>query len=152
DGSTRSLDGPTCEAVSEAAALIVALALHPTPAPAASDSTQDKPKPPTWTPSPDYYRNLAALTLSGDSGTAPTPTLGGEFSIRTTLGPIRWEPFGGYYARRRGTHPTDNNMGAQFTFATGGLRGCYDVVGAAASISPCVAAGLDWMKASGFGA
>src|SRR5262249_43608191 len=116
------------------------------------DTTETKPRSPAWSPSPGYHRYLFSLALAGDVGTTPTPTWGGEAALRVTLGPIRWEPFGAYYTHQRGTVANQPNMGAEFTFATVGLRGCYDVVGAAAWLSPCLGAGWDVMMASGFGA
>jgi hypothetical protein len=148
DESVRTFEGPTCEAVSEAAALVVALAVHPGGEPATPPSFHKLPEPPP----PDHSRGLVALAFAGDVGTTPTATYGAEFALRWTVSGIRWEPFGSYFRRQPGHVSGQEDVGARFTLAGGGLRGCFPFPGGASWVAACAGGGIDWMKAEGFGA
>jgi hypothetical protein len=146
--SARTFEGPTCEAVSEAAALVIALAVHPGFAPGPGPSFHREPEPATL---PDRSRGLVAAAFLGDVGSVPTVTYGGELAVRWTLGGVRWEPFGAYFKGQRGTVPGQESLGAQFTLIGAGLRGCAPLPGIVSWLAPCLGGGLDWMRAAGFG-
>jgi len=152
--STRSFEGPTCESVSRAAALVMALSLHPNeppPSPPANPSERD---------ARSFERPIAgrfarpSISASGviDVGMTPTPAYGGALTLAASpFAGIRWELSGAYFAPNRGTLPEDAHLGANVSMAAFGLRGCYPVVDAAVSVAPCIGAGLDSLRASGFG-
>jgi hypothetical protein len=147
--SVRTFEGPTCESVSEAAALVVALALHPGAEPSPPPSFHRQPEP---NASPDRSRGLIAAAFAGDVGTTPTPTYGAEIAVRWAFGGVRWEPFAAYFRRQPGHLASDEKVGAQFTLIGGGVRGCFPLPGVASWLAPCLGGGLDWMRATGFGA
>jgi hypothetical protein len=157
DEHARSLEGPTCESVSEASALVIALAIHsaalaPRPvasAPASNDAQRDRA---SGAPHEDRSRGpLVAAAIIGDIGSLPGPDFGGEIAVGLPLFGIRWEPFVAYFATKSGTVDTYNSMGADFALAVAGLRGCYPLVRGAIGLFPCAGGGLEWIRADGFG-
>jgi hypothetical protein len=152
--STRSFEGPTCESVSRAAALVMALTMHPTEAPPAQPANPEKEKRAPERPiAGRFARPEIAVAGALDAGTAPGPTYGlmvaGGWS---PFAAIRWEAFGSYFFKRRGTLADQTQLGADVQLAAFGLRGCYPALDAAVSLAPCIGGGFDWLRASGFGA
>jgi hypothetical protein len=152
--STRSFEGPTCESVSRAAALVMALTLHPSELPPVP---QNPPERDTRTPERSITARFArpALSLSGavDVGFTPSPAYGGAATFGwSPWGSLRWEVSGAYFLPRSGTISSNTELGANVSVAAFALRGCYPLLDAAVSLAPCIGGGLDWLRASGFGA
>lgn len=153
--STRTFEGPTCESVSRAAALVMALTLHPNETRAASPAIPREKE--TRTPArpitgrfvrPDV---VSAGTL--DMGTLPAPAYGAALAVGwSPVDPWRLEAFAAYFAERTGTLADQPSLGADVQLTAFGLRGCYAVVDAVVSLAPCVGGGFDWLRAHGFGA
>jgi hypothetical protein len=147
--SRRSLDAANCEAVSRAAALLIALAIRaravpPSPAPA-----------PLAAPEPRRSAHtrgfLGVLTLA-DVGSIPAATLG----VAVTGG-VRWprlqlESTIGYFAPRSKSAADRSDVGARFELGTAGARACAPITATALWLAPCLGAGVDWVRAPGFGA
>ena len=155
--SARSLEGPTCDAVSEAAALVIALAIHSSasaqsPVPPAAHPERETEAGPSSASQVDRDRRpLVAAGLAGDVGSLPGPAYGARLAVGWTLAGIRWEPFAAYFARKRATVEGRDTVGADFALAAAGLRGCYSLSGRVVGLAPCLGAGLDWIGGAGFG-
>ena len=152
--TTRSFEGPTCESVSRAAALVMALTLDsnevppaPPPPPAKDSTTNERPI------AGRFVRPEAAPSLGIDWGSTPGLAYGPTMAVGwSPFGGARWEAFGSFFFNRPGTVAGDAALGADFALAAFGVRECYPVLDAAFSLAPCVGAGIDWLRASGFGA
>ncbi len=152
--STRSFEGPTCESVSRAAALVMALTLHPNELP---PIPQNPPERDTRAPERPIAGRFArpALGVSGavDVGFTPSPASGGAVTFGwSPWGALRWEASGAYFLPRSGTTAANAELGANVSVAALALRGCYPLLDASLSLAPCIGGGLDWLRASGFGA
>jgi hypothetical protein len=149
----RSLDGPSCAAVAEAAALVIALAINPE-----AERPAAPPKPDT-TPElrassvalPTFIGPAVSAGITGDSGTVPDGTVGIEANFGWTIGSVRTELSGTYFLERRGTLVDRDDVGATFRLSATSLRGCYQFARDRLAFGPCVDVGLQWTKAQGFG-
>jgi hypothetical protein len=151
--STRSFEGPTCESVSRAAALVMALTLHPSEAPPAANPPERDARTPERPIAGRFARPSVAAAAAIDVGTMPSPGYGGAITVGwSPWAALRWEASGAYYAARRGTYVGGARLGADVSLAAFGVRGCYPVVDAVWSLAPCIGGGFDWLRASGFGA
>lgn len=148
--SRRSLDAANCEAVSRAAALLIALAVRARAAP-----PSPAPRPPPPTPEPTHMpraRGFLGLLTLADFGTVPAATLG----VGATGG-IRWprlqlESSIAYFAPRSTNAARRSDVGARFELGTAGARVCAPLTVSALWLAPCLGAGVDWVRAQGFGA
>ncbi|HEX9298282.1 MAG TPA: hypothetical protein VF881_20725 [Polyangiaceae bacterium] len=149
--SRRSLEGPTCDSVTRAAALVMALAIHArdVPPPPVPRERETPPRPPR--PVAGLVPPSLAVQIAADVGSVPSPTYGGELGFGWMLAGIRWEASGAYFAKQRGTVAGRDAVGADFTLAAVALGACYPLVDATVSLAPCARGGLDWVRASGFG-
>jgi len=153
--STRTFEGPTCESVSRAAALVVALAIHPNelpPSPAAASSAERDTTPSARPVVGRFRRPEAAAATALAVGSTPGPAYGVSVAFGWFYAGIRWEPSAAYFFKGRGTLAGRESLGADFTLAALGLRGCYPVLDVAVSLAPCFGGGVDWLRGSGFGA
>jgi hypothetical protein len=148
--ATRTLKGPTCDAVADAAGLVIVLALTtelgerpvvvaPPPPPVQPLST------PTPTPTPTL-----GLAAAGDAGTLPGATAGGTLSLGWRGAHLRVDLRGSLLASQSGTIAGRPDTGATLSLASLGLRGCW-LWGGTLSLGPCVGAGLDRLRGAGFG-
>jgi hypothetical protein len=149
----RGLDGPSCAAVSEAAALVIALAINPE-----VDRPAPPPKPEAGPevragaiPMPTFAGPAVSLGVTGDAGTVPDGTIGIEANFGWTLGSVHTELSGTYFLERRGTLEDRDDVGATFRLGATSLRGCYQFARERLAFGPCVDVGLQWTKAQGFG-
>jgi hypothetical protein len=152
--STRSFEGPTCESVTRAAALVIALSLHPIDPPAlppANPAERDtRSRPPIIG---RFVRLAASGSGALDVGLTPGPAVGAAVTVGwSPVGSLRWEAGASYFATSRGTWSTDARLGADVSLAAFAVRGCYPVVDVALSVAPCLGGGFDSLRASGFGA
>jgi hypothetical protein len=153
--STRTFEGPTCESVSRAAALVMALTIHPNEAPAASPA--NPPERETPAPARPIAGRFVHPEVAGtgvlDLGTTPGAAYGGALAVGwSPVGPWRLEAFVAYFAKRTGSLADQPNLGADLQLTAFGLRGCYAAVDVVVSFGPCVGGGFDWVRAYGFGA
>jgi hypothetical protein len=151
--STRSFEGPTCESVSRAAALVMALTLHPneSPPPAPTPPERDA-RAPERSIAGRFMRPFVTASAAIDTGSLPGPAYGGALGAGWAPGGVlRLEAWGAYFAARRGAL-ANTDLGANVSLAALAVRGCYPLVDAGWSVAPCLGGGLDWLHASGFGA
>jgi hypothetical protein len=149
--SRRSLDAANCEAVSRAAALLIALAIRARAAPP-SPPPAPRPEPAPEPPRVPQARAFLGLLTLADLGATPAATLG----VGVTGG-IRWpqvqlESTVGYFAPRSTSAGTRSDVGARFELGTAGARACTPITVTALWLAPCLGAGVDWVRAPGFGA
>jgi len=141
----RSLSGPTCASVSDATALLIALAMraeHEKPSSAVADHP---PREPTR-PSPTLGVGFAI-----DAGSTPKLTYGPLLLITVPVGPVRVEATAaGFISQRAQVSGTD--IGADLSLFAFGARACFPLWDGALWVAPCAGVGVDWTRAAGFGA
>lgn len=151
--SERALDAANCEAVSRAAALLIALAIRaraapPRPAPAPVSAPRRAPEPLRLA----HARGFLGLLTLADFGATPAATLG----VGITFG-IRWpwlqlESTVADFAPRSTSPAGRPDVGARFELGAAGARACTPITVTALWLAPCLGAGVDWLRAPGFGA
>jgi len=147
----RTLGGPTCEAVSQAAALVIALSVNlEARAPLAEKPTVAVPEHQPPAP-PSVSGPTASLGMAFDFGALPRGTLGLEGAFGWQVPHARFELAASYFVPRRGALSARSDVGATFHFASGNLRACYELTTTSLALGPCLDAGLTWTSATGFG-
>jgi hypothetical protein len=149
----RGLDGPSCAAVSDAAALVIALAINPEverPPPPPKPDTGAEPRPSSFQ-TPTFAGPSLGLGATGDAGSVPDGTVGIEGNFGWTIGSVHTEFSGTYFLERRGTLAERDDVGATFRLGAMSLRGCYQFARERLAFGPCVDVGLQWTRAQGFG-
>src|SRR5262249_14296678 len=124
--STRTFEGPTCESVSRAAALVMALTMHPNePRPESPANPQEKEiRTPARPIAGRFVRPYVAGAGTLDTGTVPAPAYGGALAVGwSPVDPWRLEAFAAYFAERTGTLADEPNLGADVQLTALGLRG-----------------------------
>jgi len=149
--SRRSLDAANCEAVSRAAALLIALAIRaraapPSPPPAPSPAPEPAPS------RVPRARGLLGLLTLADFGAIPAATLGAGITAGVRWPRLQLESTVAYFAPRSTSAPNRADVGARFELGTAGARACTPLTVTAVWLAPCVGAGVDWVRAPGFGA
>jgi hypothetical protein len=156
--STRSVNGESCRAVGDAAALIVALAANP--AASAEDAVPASPAPahpPSIEPvasAPNPERRRTAFldaSLFVDLGSLPSTGLGGEFGVGWNPLHLDVEIVAAFLASQRATLASIPSQGADLRFARVGARACYELFDARLDVGPCLGGGVEWIAATGFG-
>jgi len=148
--STRSLEGGSCQAVSQAAALLVALAIRAQAAPVINRVAST---PPPVAPTPrSHERPFASAAVIADLGSLPAPTVGLGVSGGATFSGLRFEPWLAYFAPRTSSTPASAEIGARFALGSAGARVCAPFPRSELWLAPCVGGGVDWIRAGGFGA
>jgi hypothetical protein len=157
--ATRVLGGPTCAAVSDAAGLIIVLAINtelrqresaPPPAP----PPPAPPPPPPRGAEPAGRGPWLSVAASTDTGALPGVTVGGVAAAGWRFTRVRLEVGAGLFEPRDGSVASRPDTGARFHLVTATLRGCYLLGRAAArgwALGPCLAAGVERVHADGFG-
>jgi hypothetical protein len=155
--AARTLEGPTCAAVANAAGLVIALALNngpderdtiatsPPPAAAPSPAAPPPPAPPSRS-SP--FLGLAAVAEVGE---LPVATVGGALSAGWRLPRTRVELAAGLFWPRRAAVSGHPDLGVNLWFVTLDLRACYLLGAGDFALGPCVAAGIAWTRPVGIG-
>ena len=154
--SERSFDGPSCQAVTRVAALIIALTIDPT-AGSAPEPAPPRPveKPPS---SPPNAPPAGEAPLKWFLGAGPLfeqrllPRLG--FGVEVSLG-MRLPAFSaelrGAASLSQPTDATSAGAGGRFFLAAMGARVCARIVPGMAEIFGCAAGSLDRLQADGYG-
>jgi hypothetical protein len=148
--SERSLSGATCASVSDAAALVIALAEHaerdaplrepPRAREAGADARSTRERP--------FIVLSAALDHGATAGLAPgVSVLGGA-----SFAQVRWEASVSYFAPQTASVAGAPELGAKFTLWNVSARACYPLWRGALWLSPCAGAGMDGTRGVGFGA
>ncbi len=165
----RTLEGATCSAVADAAALVIALAINPQVEPPAPKPAPPKPAvQPEPAPAPEPIdqptkrpvgparrfstgQPFVGVGIASDVGALPGPALGAEGLLGWQIGGARLDVGGTYFLPRRGTLPARSDIGATFHLGAINLRGCYQWAYESLALGPCADAGLTWTRAQGFG-
>jgi hypothetical protein len=146
----RTLGGSTCEAVSQAAALVIALAVNlEARAPLAAKPAE--PVVPSRAAPLPPIGPVASLGMTFDFGSLPRGTVGLEGTFGWQIPHARIELGASYFLPRQGTIFGRSDVGATFHFASGNLRACYELAAGSLVLGPCLDAGVTWTGANGFG-
>lgn len=133
----RSIDGPTCAEVTDAAAVAVALALEPpvipVPPPPPSEEIATAPPPPSGT----LIRPAVRLSLGFEAAGFPAPVPVAEIAVAFLVGRHRFEAFGFDQFSAEVDATAGGASGATFSLTGGGFRYCYGVPFEAFEIGPC---------------
>ena len=170
----RTLEASSCEEVTNAAAIVLALRVDPTsfamplpfpPAAIASALPADAPaRPPSDVPpqpatppapapnSPSRYGILLGTAVAGGVGRLPSADLGIEVTATLKRGRLRLEPLLGTSLVQHADVAGSTVEGAALRLARGGLRGCYAAIDVRLTLSGCITGEVDWFWADGYGA
>jgi hypothetical protein len=146
----RQLVDGSCEAVSQAAALLVALAIRARAAPPASPSAPAER--PVRATALSHERPFAAAEVLTDLGSLPTATVGLGLAGGVTFAGLRLEPTVAYFAPQSGNVSGRADLGARFALGAAAVRLCAPFPRSDVWLAPCFGAGVDWIVARGFGA
>lgn len=160
----RTLDGRSCRAVMEAAALILALMLNPE-AQLPSEPTAPPPKRPTGSRAPvRRTRQLEALPPSKEPlALAATAHVGLEVGALPHAGPD--SSLGGTAELGRGSVwlfgsvappqvklvEGDSSRGGRLWMGSGTGLGCWTLLGTTSSLAACVGTAFNWIQGKGLG-
>jgi hypothetical protein len=152
----RSLEANSCEALASATALILALTVDPTralatmPPPSRPQQPAPRPAPPARTSSRNPLQVLVAATGVGETGTLPSPSVGGEISLGVLFGPVRGEISGTDWFAQDAT--AASSQGTHIHLLEGAFRGCFrGRFGDRFEMDPCAGAALVFASSNGFG-
>ena len=153
--SERRLSAPSCSALVDATAIIVALALdreaqqsaaRPTVTSTRSVVRARRRVPPT--PRSWFWR--VAVGVSGAVGGLPTPS--GAVSARVAARGARFSlGIGAHYRWPRRLVLSEPEAGVTFSVLAGTLRGCWLPVTGRVALDVCAGAEVGWLSAAGFG-
>jgi hypothetical protein len=143
----RSMHGESCEAIAQATALFLALAIDPESAPPVVQPQHDNVPPEPASRSPWPWVGASARV---DTATAPRPSLGGEVSVAWRPDPFRLEAGFTDWAPQSDTLLQSPSVGGRFSMVSATLRGCFERRLASVALGPCVAAELDRVSAEGY--
>ena len=157
----RTLEASSCEEVTNAAALVLALRVDPTsfapemplPSPAAIASAL--PPAPDQPLEPDSTARdgiLVGAAVAGGVGALPSADLGIEATATLKRGRLRLEPLLGTSLVQHADAAGPTLEGAALRLARGGVRGCYAAIDLRLMLSGCVTGEVDWLWANGYGA
>jgi hypothetical protein len=147
--ATRTLKGPTCAAVSDAAGLVIVLALNTDRQEREVILVPPAP-PPSPVGPPAAGTPFVSLGATTDVGALPAPSVGGTVAVGWRFARARLDLGASLLASRQGTVPDHPDTGATFRFASAGLRGCY-LLGDRWAAGPCIAGGVNRTSGTGFG-
>jgi hypothetical protein len=158
----RTLEASSCEEVTNAAALVLALRVDPTsfapemplPSPPAAIASALPPAP-DQPPEPDSTSRdgmLLGTAVEGGVGALPSTDLGIEVTATLKRGRLRLEPLLGTSLVEHADAAGSTSEGAALRLARGGLRGCYAAIDLRLTLSGCVTGEVDWFWAKGYGA
>jgi hypothetical protein len=151
--ATRTLKGPTCAAVADAASLVIVLALATELKEREVVIEAPAPLPP---PPPPEEVTLISSPVAGanlvvDMATLPSATFGAGIAVGWRWEHGRADLRGALFRDRSGTLADQPGTGVELSLLSASLRGCY-VRGRVVALGPCVAAGVDRLSGRGFGA
>jgi hypothetical protein len=163
--SERILRGPTCNQVSRAAALLIALAIEPNadisqepepePEPPKPEPKLEPPKPQpkpvvvAQAPRERDYRWVLAVGPAVEAGLLPALSPGLDLSLGLRIGVFEPELYASGFLPR--SKDIDNSSaGGQFTLFTAGARACFRMLDSKLEIFGCAGAALNHLSAEGY--
>jgi hypothetical protein len=157
--SNRWVEGETCRAVADAVVVIVALAVGPAadrpPVTALPSPTVRPAAPPPLVEAPSLARATRAWMVGAslvlDGGTIPSVGCGAELFAAWAPSRLDLELVGSFLAPEQATVTGYPAQGAHVWLAEGRGRACYDVLGGALGIEPCLGGGGQVLVGDGFG-
>ncbi|HEY8079523.1 MAG TPA: hypothetical protein VIF62_35575 [Labilithrix sp.] len=142
----RVVTGESCQAVSEAVELMLAIAIDPS---AGLGET-----PPADAPAPAPRTTALTIAASGlaDAGGYGGVAGGAELAAGIAHRRLALEIAGAWIAPRRATVDGRSSEGASAWIGDVSARGCVMLVTGAVEAGPCGGVGVEWIVANGFGA
>jgi hypothetical protein len=143
---TRSLKGPTCATVADAAGLVIVLAL-------ANEMREPEvavAQPATPAPAPRSTPILGVAAMV-DAGALPAASMGLAVSLGWRFPRAHVDLRAALFAPKKGEISTQPGTGAELSLASALAQGCYLFGSTAAAVGPCVGAGVERFGAKGFG-
>jgi hypothetical protein len=160
----RRVEGDSCRAVSDALALIVALAVNPDAeplapplrpmAPPAEPASPAEPARRAELPLPDARRFAVGASLVFDAGMLPASAYGGAAIVGWTppgMPRVSLRAVAAFLGAVDGTLATSPAQGGHFSLVYAGAQGCYALLDGAFELGPCGGVGGQWVIASGYG-
>jgi len=163
----RVLRAPTCEALRESVAVVLALSATPETARLPSPRPPPpEPPPPAEPGSPPGARDeplhgarenarvRLAAEAALDAGTLPRAAFGADVRASVAAGSkVTLGLAGGIWLEERGSLPGQPSQGARFDLLTADAFGCYEALrGGRVTLAPCATVEWGHVSASGFGA
>lgn len=143
----REFDGPSCDKIADAVALVLSLMLTPVEttevvAPeGVAEVVRERKKLPRRrpaAPAPATGGLYGGPRIGGDIGTLPRPTLFVGPSLGWVFGKPRVEAYGLLFVPRQADEGPRPESGATLGLYVAGARGCYQVLGGALSLDGCL--------------
>jgi hypothetical protein len=147
--ATRTLRGPSCAAVADAAELVIELAVATELQAREAAPPPRAVRPPA--PALPVSTPVVGLAALGDAGTLPAVAVGAGVVLGWRFARARVDVRGGWFATRAGTVPAAPDVGARVGLLSASLRAC-GLRGDRIAVGVCADAGLDRLSATGFGA
>lgn len=147
----RSIEGPSCKAVADGIALIIALSIDPDAVSASGQPTAASaaPRPPA---SPERRLSvLASVHAQGRLGALPGADAGVGLGLGLAGARWRTELRWTYGLRRDQVAALPSGASGRFNVATGSLTGCIDVARFKLAVGPCAVAEAGRASATGYG-
>ena len=158
----RALEAPSCRALVESAAFIIAVALDPSvgglaqPEPKPEPASEPKPEPePTPGPEPEPkpeppQRTLWAAIQAGGGMRVGSSPIGGTAELAVGVEGLRWRvELGGAYDPPREFEGVDPSVAMRLQAGRGALRGCYVASIRRVAFPTCAAAEVGGLDAAG---
>jgi hypothetical protein len=148
--ATRTLKGPSCAGVADAAALVIVMALanERQAREVVVEAAPPPPPPPVEPLSPSSP--LVGVGAAVDTSTLPAATPGLAVAVGWRWTRARVDLRGAFFRQQEGRIEDQPTTGANLSLISASARGCY-VRGDVISVGPCVAAGFDRLTGRGFG-
>jgi hypothetical protein len=151
-GGERSFDGATCTQVAQAAVMIVAFALDETRAAEPASQSADSAAVPKHDEH-DRARFGVGVRARGDIGSLPAVDAGMALVLEARYRRFGAEVEGSAWLPQITYSGPVSGSGGEFALYTGGLRGCFDLLGHGATwiVGPCAGAEAGMTTGSGVG-
>jgi len=151
--ASRTLTGPTCATVADAAGLVIVLALA-TELHEREVVVEVPPPPPPPPPPTKVVRSTSSPIVTvgaiADAGTLPAAAPGLALGLGWHSARARLELRGAFFSSQSTTLAAPPGAGASISLVAASLRGCF-LFGGALFFGPCVEAGVERLSGSGFG-
>ena len=153
--SERSVDGVSCERVTDAAVLILAMAIDAEAVAARLSAPPSPPPKPAEPPAPEpaashigFWARAGALA---DLGAMPEINPGGALGVGVSAGSLWFEAEGRVWLPQEIDAPGRPGVGGRFNRQSVALRSCFGLGGDSLSGGPCGGVAVGSMSGRGYG-
>jgi hypothetical protein len=155
--SERRVDGVSCERVTDAAVLILAMAIDAEAVAARLNTPSPPPLPPRHEPAPapePAPPRIALWARAGalaDAGALPRINPGFAVGLGVSVGRVWLEAEGRKWLAQRIEAPDRPDAGGWFERQAFALRTCFEFGAGSFSAGPCAGTSVGWMSGEGYG-